>query len=61
MSAVDSQGRITIPSWLLKKAGLHDSVLVIGAVDRVNLWCPDNYAEWLGQDDSGSSLTGIYI
>lgn len=61
MSSVDNQGRIIIPHWLLEKAVICDTVLIIGAVDRVNLWCPDRYAAWLGDYDAGSSLTGIYI
>ncbi len=61
MSTVDSQGRITIPQWLLEKAGIIKDAVVIGAVDRVSIWAPDRYKKWLEQEDADSSLTGIYI
>lgn len=61
MSTVDSQGRITIPQWLLEKAGISKDAVVIGAVDRVSIWTPDRYKKWLEQEDADSSLTGIYI
>jgi len=61
MSTVDSQGRITIPQWLLEKAGISKDAVVIGAVDRVSIWAPDRYKKWLEQEDADSSLTGIYI
>ena len=35
--------------------------LVIGAVDRVNIWEHAKYMKWRGQEDSDSSFVGIYI
>jgi len=61
MSTVDSQGRITIPQWLLEKAGIQKDAVVIGTVDRVSIWAPDRYKKWLEQEDTDSSLTGIFI
>ena len=61
MSTVDSQGRITIPQWLLENAEIQKDAIVIGAVDRVSIWAPDRYKKWLEQEDADSSLTGIYI
>ena len=61
MSTVDSQGRITIPQWLLEKAGIKKQAVVIGAVDRVSVWAPEKYKKWLEQEDADSTLTGIYI
>ena len=61
MSAVDSQGRITIPQWLLKKAGIMKQAHVIGAVDRVNVWEPDRYKSWKKQEDADSDIESIYI
>ncbi len=61
MSTVDSQGRVTIPNWLLKKAGIMKQAVVIGVVDRVSVWAPEKYKKWLEQEDADSTLTGIYI
>ena len=36
----DKQGRILIPGWLQEAASLDGSVLVIGALDRIELWNP---------------------
>ena len=41
--------------------GISKDAVVIGAVDRVSIWSPDRYKKWLEQEDSDSSLTGIYI
>lgn len=61
LSMVDSQGRITVPGWLLERAGIARQAVVIGAVDRVSVWSPDKYAAWLGADDEDASVTGVYI
>jgi MraZ protein len=37
---LDRQGRISIPPALRKFAGLESAVLVVGAIDRVELWDP---------------------
>ncbi|GMR13499.1 MAG: division/cell wall cluster transcriptional repressor MraZ [Gemmatimonadota bacterium] len=36
----DKQGRILIPSWLQEAGGLDGSVLLIGNIDRIELWDP---------------------
>lgn len=41
----DKQGRILVPSWLKEAAGLEGPVLVIGALDRIELWNPARFAE----------------
>jgi MraZ protein len=41
----DAQGRIPIPPPSRTWAGLGDDVLVIGAIDRVELWSPAKYSE----------------
>jgi MraZ protein len=40
---LDGQGRVPIPPYLVAYAGLEGSVLVVGALDRVELWSP---ARW---------------
>ncbi len=61
MSTVDSQGRITVPRWLLGQAEIEREALVIGAVDRVNIWKRDKYQKWIEMEETDSGFTGIYI
>ena len=41
----DAQGRFPIPPASRSWAGLEDDVLVIGAIDKVELWSPPKYGE----------------
>lgn len=36
----DKQGRILIPGWLQEAAKLDGRVLLVGALDRIELWAP---------------------
>ena len=62
MSTVDSQGRITIPGWLLEKARINKNVVIVGAFDRVSVWSPDMYDAWLKEVDIDSTIadTGLF-
>jgi MraZ protein len=60
-STVDNQGRITIPAWLLEKAGISKDAVLIGAVDRVSVWSPDNYSAWKDSEVEDGAVTGVYI
>jgi MraZ protein len=40
---LDSQGRLPIPQYLLEMADIKDEVLIIGALDRLELWDPESY------------------
>jgi MraZ protein len=40
---IDRQGRMAIPAYLREFARLESAVLVVGALNRVELWSP---AEW---------------
>ena len=42
----DKQGRITIPPLLKEYAGLDRDVVVIGALNRVEIWDPERIAAW---------------
>jgi len=59
MSTVDSQGRITIPSRLLKSAGIDGDAVVIGAFDRVFVWNPVRYDVWVKADDVNTTISEI--
>jgi MraZ protein len=39
----DKQGRILIPAWLQEAAALDDKVLLVGNIDRVELWHPAEF------------------
>lgn len=40
---VDAQGRILIPQRLKEAAALDGQVLLVGAIDKVELWNPDRF------------------
>jgi MraZ protein len=42
----DRQGRITIPTLLKEYAGLDREVVVIGALNRVEIWDPARISAW---------------
>lgn len=39
----DSQNRILIPQWLKEAAALEGPVLLVGALDRVEIWNPETF------------------
>ena len=52
----DKQGRILVPSWLQADASLEGQVLLIGNIDRVELWNPQLYTRTV-EDAQGEGLT----
>jgi MraZ protein len=54
---IDRQGRIAIPPSLRAFAGLEQEVLVMGMINRVELWSPASWASRdLGDADSSSEV-----
>ena len=43
--APDKQGRILIPEHLRKLAGLQSEVLILGAIDRIEVWDPARFQQ----------------
>ncbi|MDP9069040.1 MAG: division/cell wall cluster transcriptional repressor MraZ [Actinomycetota bacterium] len=43
--SVDKQGRITVPAHLRELAGITRDVLVVGALNRAELWNPNAYQQ----------------
>jgi MraZ protein len=41
----DKQGRILIPGWLKERAGLDGPVLLVGAMDRIEIWDPKTFLD----------------
>ena len=47
----DKQGRITIPTDLLKVAHVEKEVLILGVLDKIELWNPDIYQQHVDASD----------
>jgi MraZ protein len=45
-SQLDGQSRITIPKELLQFAGIENDVLILGVLERIELWNPTVYSEY---------------
>ena len=39
----DKQGRILIPQRLLDQVGVSDTVLLVGVIDRIEVWNPEHF------------------
>ena len=48
----DQQGRITVPQEALDYARIKDKVIVIGAVDHLEFWDPDEYNRFISKSTS---------
>ena len=59
MSAVDSQGRVTIPARLLEQAEIGKDAVIFGAFDRVSVWAPAAYERWVAEVDIDSTISDI--
>ncbi len=44
---LDSQARISIPQDLQKFAGIENEVLILGVLERIEIWNPKNYEEYM--------------
>lgn len=42
---VDKQGRIGIAEWLREKAGLERDAVIVGVLDRVEIWSADRWRQ----------------
>lgn len=46
---LDGQGRVSIPRTLIEYAGLGDRALIIGAIDRIEIWDPAVFGNYLDE------------
>lgn len=46
-SPLDAQSRITLPRELLHFAGIENAALIIGVLERIEIWNPREYQEYL--------------
>ncbi len=53
---LDGQGRIVVPKSLIAFAGLEDAVLIIGVLDRIEIWNPDVFAAQAEQEADYSDV-----
>ncbi len=54
---VDSQHRILIPQEMLKIVGIKKDVLLLGQIERIEVWNPEAYEKYL--KDSPESYEGV--
>ncbi|MBW3627667.1 MAG: division/cell wall cluster transcriptional repressor MraZ [Gemmatimonadetes bacterium] len=50
--ALDKQGRILIPHRLLQAVGIADAALLVGVIDRVEIWNPERFDAVVAQRDA---------
>lgn len=50
-SQLDAQARITIPKELLDFASIDGEVLILGVLDRIELWNPRDYQAYLASQE----------
>ena len=50
-AVLDRQGRIAIPQNLLSLAKINKEILIIGALQRIELWNPEIFEKYLQQAD----------
>jgi MraZ protein len=43
---LDGQSRITIPRELIHLAGIENDVLILGVLERIEIWNPNTYREY---------------
>ena len=48
---VDRQGRMVLPARMREYAGLEGDVVVVGVIDRVELWDPTRWLEKMGPEE----------
>ena len=46
----DKQGRINIPSYLLDYATLKEDVIIIGVINRIEIWDRDNWNSFMKEN-----------
>lgn len=48
----DKQGRVVVPQKLREAAGLKDRVVIVGALDRLEIWAKEDWDEYEKDPDS---------
>ena len=50
-SQLDKQGRISIPQYLIDLAKIDKEILILGTLDKLEIWNPEKYEEYLRIDN----------
>ncbi|MFP4368882.1 MAG: division/cell wall cluster transcriptional repressor MraZ, partial [Candidatus Kapaibacterium sp.] len=50
-ATLDGQQRISVPKKLLEFAGIKNKVMIVGMVDRIELWDPEEFDKYLSEHD----------
>lgn len=54
---MDTQGRIMLPARILEQAQIKSEMLILGMVNKLEVWNPDNYKAY--NENSGLGLTDL--
>lgn len=57
-STVDSQGRILIPPQLREKADLRRDVVIVGVLDKIEIWNRERWASFCAQERDPEEYAG---
>ena len=49
---LDRQGRVSINRKLLERVGIGERMIIIGALDRLELWDPETWTQYIAEADS---------
>ncbi len=59
--APDKQGRILVPARLLQAIGISDAAMLIGAIDRIEVWAPDRFEQATSERTPEAERFGIQL
>lgn len=51
--SLDAQGRISLPKTLMDFAGIKDRALVIGSLNKIEIWDPETFTRHLDDQEEG--------
>ena len=49
---LDAQGRVPLTRQLMEYAGIGDKALIIGALDRIEIWNPDAFDKYMDEQSA---------
>ncbi|HEB30841.1 hypothetical protein LCGC14_1997850 [marine sediment metagenome] len=56
--AVDKQGRIALPLSLREYAGVQRDVVILGAINRIEIWSEENWNKYREENEQSFDLLG---
>jgi len=58
---VDKQGRIAIPQGLREYAGINRDVIILGAINRIEIWSEESWNKYRQENEKSFDLLGEKI